>query len=251
MSVTALTTDIRSQMIELAADRLDLKAAPALRQDRLLEPVVQVIRQHFDQQEQLVAFEVSLAVLVESKAFLELIDLVLDIAALIVVVEDLDRCHRLNIGNDELVAILHGVDIHLLLLFVFDGSWFADQNESVAFLPFGQTEMAFVDTESLVDIGPGIKMILVVDAVDEDLQTLVLLAFDDKFKVLLIQILKVVDVKPAAVDPDPFERPFSRNKHATFSDECFQFMIGVVLAILQGQVDDFVGQTKYSDFLLE
>ena len=118
MSVTALATDVRSQMIELAANGLNLKAAPTLRQDCLLEPVMQVIRQHFDQQEQLVAFEITLTVLVESKAFLEFIDLVLDITALIVVVEDLDCCHRFDISHDELVAILHGVDIHLLLLLV-------------------------------------------------------------------------------------------------------------------------------------
>ena len=70
MSIAAITTYVCRQMIELAANGLYLETAPALWQDRLLEPIMQIVSQHFNQQKQLVAFEIALAVLIERKAFL-------------------------------------------------------------------------------------------------------------------------------------------------------------------------------------
>jgi hypothetical protein len=97
--ITTLTTNIGCQLIEPASDGLDFVMNPVGRQNCLLEPVVQVIGHHFDQQKQLVAFLVTLAVLVKSKSFLELIDLVFDVAALIVFVEDLGGAEILDVGD--------------------------------------------------------------------------------------------------------------------------------------------------------
>ena len=50
MLVAALTADVRSQVVELSPDRINLKAAKAFGQDRTFEPVVEIVRQHLDQQ---------------------------------------------------------------------------------------------------------------------------------------------------------------------------------------------------------
>lgn len=170
-----MTTDIGRQMIELAANGLDLKTPPALRQDGLFEPIVQIVSQHFDQKKHLVGFEIALTVLIKGKAFLELVDLVLNVTALVVIVEDLGCGHRLDIGYDKLVCVFDGIDIHLLLLFVIGRDKFSDQDESVAFLPVRQAVMALIDDEGLIDVGPGKKVFFAIDAVDEKLQALVFL----------------------------------------------------------------------------
>ena len=251
MLIAALTTDVCCQVIELAPDRIDLEAAKAFRQDRAFEPVVQVIRQHLDQQEQLVTLFVPLAVLVEGKSFLQFIDLVLDVAALVVVMKDLGRGHRLNVGHDELVGIFHLIDIHPLLFLVIERSRFPDQNESVALAPLGQAEVDFVDAECVIDDRPWIQMLLMVDPIDENLQTAVFLAFDDEFEVLTVQIIEIVDVEAAAVDAHPGQGPFLGQKQPALSDERFQFKVRVVFAVLQGQVDHFIGRSQDPDLFLE
>lgn len=251
MLIAALTTDVCRQVIELASDRTDLEAAKAFRQDRAFEPVVQVIRQHLDQQEQLVTLFVPLAVLVEGKSFLQFIDLVFDVAALVVVMKDLGRGHRLNVGHDELVGIFHLIDIHPLLFLVIDRSRFPDQNESVALAPLGQAEVDFVDAECVIDDRPWIQMLLMVDPIDENLQTAVFLALDDEFEVLAIQIIEIVDVEAAAVDAHPGQGPFLGQQQPALANERFQFKVGVVLAVLQGQVDHLVGRSQDPDLFLE
>jgi hypothetical protein len=251
MLVAALTTDVRSQVVELASDRTDLETAKAFRQDRAFEPVVQVIRQHLDQQKQLVTLFVFLAVLVKGEAFLEFIDLVLDVAALVVVMEDLGRGHGLDVGHDELVGILHRIEIHPLLFLVIDWSRLPDQDESVALVPLGQAKVDFVDAECVIDDRPRVKMLLMVDPIDENLQTTVFLALDDEFEVLAVQISEVVDVKAAAVDANPGQRPFLGQQQPALSNERFQFKVGVVLAVFQGQVDHLVGRSQNPDLFLE
>lgn len=232
MSIASIPAYVRSQMIEPAANGHDLETAPTFWQDGLFKPVVQIIGQHFNQEKQLIAFEIALAVLVKSKAFLELINLVFNIAALIVVMKDLSGCHSLDIGHDKLVAIFHSVKVHLLLFFIFDRSRFAYQDEPVAFLPLRQSEMAFVNTKGFINIRPGIKMILVIDTVNEHLQTLVFFALDRELQILLIQIRQVVDVKSAAVDAHALEYPCVRQEDAAFADKRFQLVIGMMSAIL-------------------
>lgn len=251
MLIAALTTDVCRQVIEPAPDRIDLEAAKAFGQDRAFEPVVQVIRQHLDQQKQLVTLFVPLAVLIEGKAFLEFIDLVLNVAALVVVMKDLGRGHGLKIGHNELVGILHRIDIHPLLFLVIDRGRFPDQDESVTLVPLGQTEMDFIDTECFIDDRPWIKMFLMVDPIDENLQTAVFLALDDEFEVLAVQILQVVDVKTATVDANPGQCPFLGQQQPALANERFQFKVRVVLAVLQGQVDHFIGRSQDSDLLLK
>ena len=251
MLIAALTTDVRRQVIELAPDRTDLEAAKAFGQDRAFEPVVQVIRQHLDQQKQFVALLVPLAVLVEGEPFLEFIDLVLNVAALVVVMEYLSRVHRLNVGHDELVGIFHHIDIHPLLFLIIDRGRFPDQDEAVALVPLGQAKVDFVDAECVIDDRPWIQMLLMVDPIDENLQTAVFLALDDEFEVLAVQVIEIVDVKAAAVDAHPGQGPFLGQQQPALANERFQFKVGVVLTILEGQVDHLVGRSQDPDLFLE
>jgi len=123
-------------MVELAADSPNLIMDPAFGQDGRLEPVVDIVGQHLQQEEKLVTLLVSLAVLVKSKAILEFIDFVLNITALVVLVEDLFRSQIFDIGHNNLVFIR--IDTrHLDLLVVFDRSWFSDQNEPIGLFPLG------------------------------------------------------------------------------------------------------------------
>lgn len=251
MLIAALPTDVCRQVVELAPDRTDLEAAKAFRQDHAFEPVVQIIRQHLDQQEQLVTLLVSLAVLIKGESFLEFINRVLDVAALVVVMKNLGRGHGLNVGHDKLVGILHRIDIHPLLFLVIDRSRLPDQDESVALVPLGQAEVNFIDTECVIDVRPRVKMLLMVDPVDENLQTAVLLALDDEFEGLAVQTIQVVDVKSAAVNAHPGQGPFLGQQQPTLANKRFQFKVGVVLAVLQGQVDHFVGRSQDPDLFLE
>ena len=144
MSITTLAADICSQMVEFTTDGLDLIMDPAFRQDGRLEPVVNIVGQHLQQEEKLVTLLVSLTVLVKSKAILEFIDLVLDIAALVVLVEDLYRGQIVDIGHNKLVFIR--IDHrHLDLLVVFDRSGFSDQDEPIGLFPLGELGPDLID----------------------------------------------------------------------------------------------------------
>ena len=65
VSIPPVSTDVGRQMIESPANRLDFTFREFRRKNGGLEPVVQVIRQHFDQKKPLIALFVALTVLPE------------------------------------------------------------------------------------------------------------------------------------------------------------------------------------------
>ena len=92
--------------VELAPDGGDFTVFQGLRQNVQAEPVMEVVSDHLDQQEQFIAGLVAATVVVKSKSFLEFVDLGFNTAALVVVMEEFFRGQVLDVGHDDVIFVL-------------------------------------------------------------------------------------------------------------------------------------------------
>lgn len=115
MSVLAGANHVAGNPIKDHSQGFDFMVMNIIRHNASLEKVLQVVGQHLDKQKQLIAFLVLLAVLVKRKSFLKIINVVLDIATLIVVMEDLFRCQIVNISHNGLIFILEPITVQIKL----------------------------------------------------------------------------------------------------------------------------------------
>jgi len=123
VSILSVSTDVGCQMIGSPANRLDFTTGEFRWKNRGFEPVVQVIRQHLDQEKPLIALFVTLTVLVKRKNLFEFVNLVLYVAALVVFMEDFLGRQVLNIGHNDLVVVIQlcFFDGYLLRIFALGG----------------------------------------------------------------------------------------------------------------------------------
>ena len=210
VSIPPVSTDVGRQMIESPANRLDFTFREFRRKNGGLEPVVQVIRQHFDQKKPLIALFVALTVLVKRKTLFEFIDLVLYVATLIVFMEDLFGRQVFNIGYNDLIVVIElcFFDGYLLRIFTLGG--FSHKHKPIGLLPLRKFPVDFIDTKHVIYRSPRVQMLSAVYGMQYRLDSLVFLTLDDKFQTRLFQIKNVIDVKPAAVDPDTGQMPGRR-----------------------------------------
>ena len=251
VSILSVSTDVGCQMIESPANRLDFTAGEFRWKNRGFEPVVQVIRQHLDQEKPLIALFVTLTVLVKRKTLFEFVNLVLYVAALVVFMEDLLGRQVFNIDHNDLVVVIQLCFFDGELLWIFALAGFSQKHKPIGLLPLGKFSMDFIDTEHIIYRSPRIQMLSAVYGMQYRLDSLVFLAFDDKFQIRLFQKKNIIDVKSSAIDPDTGQMPGRRKQQPTFPKKVFQFKVGVMFSVLQGQVNDFVCLSRNSNLFFK